>query len=294
MKKGISLLIILVLAAMMYFPAMAEDTGSGKDISGIWEDPNVDGMQVLIIPSEVCWPDDLLGQEASAGKYVVIMNWPESAWTTNIYQMVGTLDDTGRTLTYESAFYGVYTFDENGDVDDENTGEVKNDGSGAFTLQDNGLLRWSDSYVVNTEVVALERQIAEAPSAEDIRREYYQKVIGLEVGTAGASLKLAQTVHDVLQFCSAAAFWSMDDEAFAAHLQAAQDGLTAEEKAAFDQNRGIVTLEITRLLNEEEELGGVYADAGVEDQMIELRGDPSVRLSVETFLFAVETLNENP
>ena len=66
------------------------------------------------------------------------------------------------------------------------------------------------------------------------------------------------------------------------------------KKAAFDQNRGIVTLEITRLLNEEEELGGVYTDAGLEDQMIGLRGDPSVRLSVETLIFAVETLNENP
>ena len=63
-------------------------------------------------------------------------------------------------------------------------------------------------------------------------------------------------------------------------------GYVAAEKAA--------KAGLSVVLFEKEELGGVYADAGVEDQMIELRGDPSVRLSVETFLFAVETLNENP
>ncbi len=69
---------------------------------------------MMIIPSEVCWEDDLPGEEASAAKYVVIVNWPESAWETNICRMVGTLDETGRTLTYEGGLFGVYAYDEKG------------------------------------------------------------------------------------------------------------------------------------------------------------------------------------
>ena len=86
----------------------------------------------------------------------------------------------------------------------------------------------------------------------------------------------------------------MDVEAFALNLTAAQEGLSEEEKAFFAQNRGALTEEAVRLLDELETPGAAYADAGVEEQMNDLRNDPSVRLSVETFIFAVETLNEEP
>jgi hypothetical protein len=86
----------------------------------------------------------------------------------------------------------------------------------------------------------------------------------------------------------------MDHDPFEKALVDAQNSLTAEEKAAFDRNRGALTLEITRLLDENEEMGSIYEDAGVEAHMIDLRNDPAVRLSVETFIFAVETMNEEP
>ena len=74
----------------------------------------------------------------------------------------------------------------------------------------------------------------------------------------------------------------------------AQQMLTAEEKAAFDQNRGALTQEISRLLMENEEAGSIYADAGIENQIETLRNTMEIRFSVEVFLYAVETLNEEP
>ena len=52
-------------------------------------------------------------------------------------------------------------------------------------------------------------------------------------------------------------------------------------------------LAIVRLLDEKEELGSAYADAGLEAQMTALRSDPAILLSVEAFLYAVETLNSH-
>ena len=119
-------------------------------------------------------------------------------------------------------------------------------------------------------------------------------MIGLETETAGASLKLAQTVKDIFVFCSINPFWCMDGEEFGKNLALAQLTLNDEEKAAFDRNRGALTQEIARLLMENEETGSVYADAGIENQIDALRNDMTIRFSVEVFLYAVETLNEEP
>ena len=158
-------------------------------------------------------------------------------------------------------------------------------------MNEDGNLFWHDSYLTDADNMTLTRNVAEAPSPEELLESYYKKVIGLETDTAGASLKLAQTVQEIFQFCMAHPFWCMDKEAFSQNLTAAQGQLNAEEKAAFEQKRGAMSLEITRLLQENEEAGDIYIDAGIEKQIEELRNTPEVRLSVETFIFAVETLN---
>ena len=55
-----------------------------------------------------------------------------------------------------------------------------------------------------------------------------------------------------------------------------------------------LTEEALRLLEEQETPGPAYTDAGLEEQITALRNDPSVRYSVEVFIFAVETLNKEP
>lgn len=293
MKKIISLLIALALVLVALTPVLAEDAPE-KDISGIWTDENFDRMELTILPSEITWFDERMGEETSAQKYVVFMRWPSSDSEISTYHIVGSLDETGKKLSYTGGLFADYVFDENGNVDEEDTALLEDNGTGCFAITENGVLLWEDSYLAEAAEMRLNRLIPAVPSAEEIKAAYYQQAIELEEGTAGASMKLAQAVERVFQFCDICSFWCMENEPFAKALADAQNSLTAEEKAAFDQRRGALTLEITRLLNENEEMGSAYKDAGVEAQMIDLRNDPAVRLSVETFIFAVETLNAQP
>jgi len=295
MKKMISILLAFMLALLVLIPSLAEEETAGEpDFTGIWTDENFDRMELTILPSEVTWFDERMGEDSSADKYVIRMVWPSSESEESVYSIVAQLDETGTKLAYEGGMFAEYVYDENDDVDENETGLLEDNGTGFFTLSDDGSLYWHDSYLAEADNMTLKKEMAKAPSAEEILTSYYQLVIGLQPETAGASLKLAEAVRDIYVFCSVNPFWCMDTEAFSNNLEAAQKQLTAEQKAAFDQNRGGLTLEVTRLLSEDEELGGVYADAGVEDQMTELRNHPDVRLSVENFIFAVETLNEEP
>ena len=294
MKKLILLALALLIAVLPCVSAPAEENVSEQYFEGFWADPAFDRMELVILPSEVTWLDERMGQESSVQKYVVIMSWPSSDSETTVYHIVGTLDEAGKTLAYEGGLLGEYISDENGELDEEETGLLDDNGTGAFTMTEDGTLLWQDSALKETAEMVLQREIAPVATPEEIREGYYRQLAGLEAGTAGASLKLAKAVAEVYRFCAGHPFWAMDTEAYALNLVAAQEGLSEEEKAVFTQNRGALTEEAVRLLDETEELGSAYADAGVEELMDELRNDPSVRLSVETFIFAVETLNEEP
>ena len=295
MKKMISIVLALMIALLALTPSLAEDAAAeSPDFAGIWTDENFDRMVLSILPSEVCWSDERMGEEASAQKYVIQMVWSSSDSEESIYNIVAEMDESGKKLTYEGGLYAEFVYDENGDVNEEETCLVEDNGTGFFSMNEDGLLFWHDSYLQDADNMTLVRNVAEAPSAEEIRESYYQKVIGLEKDTAGASLKLAQTVQEIFMFCMINPFWCMDGEQFGMNLALAQQMLTAEEKAAFDQNRGALTQEISRLLMENEEAGSIYADAGIENQIETLRNTMEIRFTVEVFLYAVETLNEEP
>ena len=293
MKKGFAVLTSALLALQM-LPAAAEAPGREKDFTGIWADPAFDRMELMILPSEITWPDERMGEEAGGQKYVVWMNWASSAFENSVYHIVGTADADRKNLVYEGGILAEYAYLENGEADPENTSVTDDQGTGVFTLTENDTLLWQDSCIAQAGEMELHRVIDAVPAADEILQSYYLPVAGLESGTAGASLKLAETVCGLFRFCQEHYFWNMDADAFAANLEAAQQALTAEQRAAFDVNRGTVTLEAVRLLAENEESGSTYADAGAADAMNEMRNDPSVRLSAETFLFAVETLNVHP
>ena len=285
----------MMIALLALAPSFAEDAPAEEpDFSGIWTDGNFDRMELSILPSEVCWSDERMGEDAGARKYVIQMLWPSSDSEESVYNIVAELDESGTKLTYEGGLFAEFVYDNNGNVVEEDTCLVEDNGTGFFSINEEGRLYWHDSYLAEADDMTLERNVAQAPSPEEILDSYYRKVIGLETETAGASLKLAQTVKDIFVFCSINPFWCMDGEEFGKNLALAQLTLNDEEKAAFDRNRGALTQEIARLLMENEETGSVYADAGIENQIDALRNDMTIRFSVEVFLYAVETLNEEP
>lgn len=293
MKKCFSLLTALVLVLLAAIPVLADDAPA-KGFSGRWADENYDRMELIIVPSEATWFDERMGEDAGAQQYVVFMSWPSSATKVSRYHIVASLDESGKKLNYTGGMFAEYAYDENGNLDEEDTGLLEDNGTGSFTITENDTLLWEDSYLAEAAKMTLKRVIPSVPSAEEIKEGYFEQAIGLEEGTAGVSMKLSQAVKSVFQFCSVCDFWSMDSESIKKALAEVQNSLTEEEKAAFDRNSGALTGEITRLLDENQEMGSIYADAGVEEQMIELINDPAVRLSVKALLSAVEAINEKP
>ncbi len=295
MKKMISAVLALLIALVALTPSLAENAAAEEPyFVGIWTDENFDRMVLSILPSDVCWSDERMGEEASAQKYVIQMVWSSSESEESIYNIVAEMDESGKKLTYEGGLFAEFVYDENGKVNEEETCLTEDNGTGFFSMNEDGLLFWHDSYLKDADNMTLTRNAAEVPSPEELLESYYKKVIGLETDTAGASLKLAQNVKDIFLFCMVNPFWCMDDVKFGENLAAAQQMLTAEEKALFDRNRGALTQEIARLLMENEEAGSIYADAGIEDQIESLRNTREIRFSAEVFIYAVETLNEEP
>ena len=83
-----------------------------------------------------------------------------------------------------------------------------------------------------------------------------------------------------------ASFWTMEAGSAARALGEAMDTLTGGEWTACLQALPDLAREASRLLLEEEDVGGVYKDAGCAQELEALRRDASTRLSVSAFLEA--------
>ena len=292
MKKMLSVLAALLMIIAALIPATAET--AGRDISGIWSDENYDRMLLTILPADVTWFDERMGEDTAENKYLVVMNWANSASEETVYTIVGILDETGRILTYQNGLLSEFAYDEQGNVDEENTSILDDQGEGALTLTENDTLLWQDSCVQDGAKMVLRRESPFMADTEMMLEGFYRPVLTLESETAGASLKLAQAVRDVFRFCAEHPFWTMDQQALKDELSAAQATLTEEEKAVFLTAFGALNAEITRLMDERQELGANYADAQADRQVNALRNDPSVRYSVKALMDTVGMLNGNP
>ena len=125
------------------------------------------------------------------------------------------------------------------------------------------------------------------PGAEEMRDEVYVPIAELPEGSAGAALQKAQRTMQVLLVAGVYAFDRMEPEALANLLAEAAAGLTEEEQAACAANAPAIIAELQRLCDPNEELGDVYADAGVAEVTEALRADPAVQASLAALLAAL-------
>ena len=128
------------------------------------------------------------------------------------------------------------------------------------------------------------------PSAEELADGYFRVIGGVEQGTAGASLKLAQAVADVTTFATDYALWDPAIETLRANMLEAWESLSDEERAAFDGNFINVVELIDSCLEDWESNAGVFEDAGVTEQMEMFVFDPLSRLAWENLCAHTLTL----
>ena len=90
---------------------------------------------------------------------------------------------------------------------------------------------------------------------------------GLEEGTAGASLKQAQTAEEILTFAADKQIWNLDAYARTAAITEAWSGLSDEEKALAKRNFDGVAGMIDKVFKDYESVRGTFEDAGVGEEM---------------------------
>lgn len=109
-------------------PFSSGDTTQADPMTGIWTEQIAGRGVIEITPA------------AEAGQYQVHINWGSSAFETAVWDMTAVLSGDG-SLTYDSGRHVIVTFSEDGAESEEVQYE---DGTGTFSLNDEGQLVWQD------------------------------------------------------------------------------------------------------------------------------------------------------
>lgn len=137
-------------------------------------------------------------------------------------------------------------------------------GSGQVWLADPG---YGTKGEPKLEVIALSGIIERTPGAADLQENYFRLLTEAQPGTAGSSLKLAAIACRMLSFSVSRQLRGADLEQLRANLLEAWEGLTAEERAAFDGSFIEACFLVNMSYENWELTRGTFEDAGVSDEM---------------------------
>ncbi len=281
MKKKLFMCVIVLISVMISNACAEVQTKNGlADYVGIWGDPHHDREELVILPQSSCWKDDLMGESPREDGLMMSVRWASSTTVMWNYRMIGSLDENG-SLQYSGGIAECYTYAGNGDLDVDETGILEDNGSGAFTLRPDGTMTWKDSFMDEAGEMVFGRRKTSPFTAEEAVADLLTPVLMLETGTAGSALKMAILVRDIYSFCEINLVWNMAGDAYEGALWNAMEMLNESDQKLFREKFTDVAEELDRLQNEGEMLGTAYRDADVDEQMSDLRSDPSVRLSVK-------------
>ena len=122
----------------------------------------------------------------------------------------------------------------------------------------------------------------EAPAAESVSEdanlvsasEYtdnvFQKLINMEIGTAGSSLKAAQIAEEILSFTASREIANIEESARKDAFNEAWGSLSSEEKGTVKDNFKDIAGLIDEAFSDYESARGSFEDAGVGAEMEEL------------------------
>ncbi|MBE5807505.1 MAG: hypothetical protein E7317_04100 [Clostridiales bacterium] len=228
---------------------------------------------------------DYLGRWAAEGYALTIERDPDAddAYVCTVTQPL--TDDTAMRWTYAGCLYdevsgGLSSFEVGTLAECTYDGEayvegdpVFTDGAAAFVFDEAGDVVWTDYKGTPGEnEVAFARAV---PDAQAFVEGYFSVVGGIEQGTAGASLKLAGAAADVLDFAVANRLDAADVNALRANMLEGWEGMTDEERAAFDASFMDVVAALDACTDDWEAEKGAFEDADAAGRMEALLSDPA-------------------
>ena len=224
---------------------------------------------------------------AQDGDHVeILVHWGGSATEAAVWEISGEFDPETGELAYDDGRYAVIEWDEDGNdtvVEEQTT-------SGSFTWED-GKLRWKDA--MNEDEGLFEKleyddaddiELPEpepAPTADEFAEGYFAVLVGLEEGTAGASLKTAVAASAVCDFAEEYALYNPDVEPMRENMLAAFEAMSEEDQEQFWTGFESVRALLDDCLEDYEANRPVFEDAGVVDAMDRIMYDPLSRLAWE-------------
>lgn len=268
--KKISFLLVLMLLLATSFCSAEETT---DPFVGKWQDPYY-GRAVLRI------------RKADDG-YAIQIRWGSSADSEGVWKMEAAREDD--RLVYTNGSMSIVTYGEGGEIISE---DVRyNDAVGAFILNTEGKLLWEDSREERAAEFALEKMSAITPDAEELKTRFFEAIARQEPGTAGASLKLAATVADLLRFVDDYQLWDGDVTALRTNMSDAWTVLDDSTRRRFDEDMPSVLSLMQAAMGDYESVAGQFEDAGAED-MAELVKDGDICQGWETLIESMRSMSD--
>ena len=253
--------------ARISFWRVPEPAVTARDFVGMWNDLTSKRATMTVMSS------------AEYPYYDVVIRWADGVSSATEWMMKASFDEVNGWLVYDSGSMAVVTYDGNG----KGTAEEKwADGKGFFKFVDGGLIHWEDTREDRSTEFSFDKAAVPVPTAEDLAEGFFKVIGGIETGTAGASLKQAAAIAEVMGFASRNNIWAADNATLRTNILAAWNSLTADEQAAFDGNFISV---LTAARNAKEDWDGnkgVYEDAGVAETMEGFLANRGPWLSWET------------
>ena len=246
----------------------SKDTGAGaQSFVGRWSDLTSQRANMTVMSSEE-YP-----------YFDITIHWADGADSATEWTMKASWDETSGRLNYENGKKAAMTYDENG----KGTGEeLWADAEGSFFWSSTGILMWYDSREEKSTDFRFDLAVTAVPTAEELAEGFFKVIGGIETGTAGASLKQAAAIAEVMGFASRNTIWAADNATLRTNILAAWNSLTADEQAAFDGNF-ISVLTAARSAKEDWDGNrGVYEDAGAAETMEGFLANRGSWLSWET------------
>ena len=200
--------------------------------------------------------------------YRVAISWGSSAAENTEWNYYCPYELTdGKLVSEPTGTKTDLTYREDGEVEKSVVGYE--DGQATFAIGEDGKLTWADAKENAGEDMAFERAefYSEAPSSEELTISYLKMV-------ADSELTLDKKACEALNFAAASQLWNAADDAVLANMAEAWNGLTDEEKAAFNASFA----DVTKLLDASFEDWKANRDAfkdGREGRMDELIADPN-------------------
>ena len=251
----------------------AEAAEAAADAEGELPVPNADHLNLL--PGR--WMD-AVSQRAGMTiceldeeyQYYVEVFWGGSALEYSVWSMNAVYDPETDSVRYTDGACYLNTYDaETGEIAEQEV--LWLDAEGSFHFTEDGHLLWTDSREEQAAGMEFVRTYSLEVPEEVLKEKYFDVVLGLETGTAGASLKEAQAACALLTFAGERDLMNIDQAIFTDTLLAVIETLEEEQVETLRTNLESLAALIDEAAGETDlgESRGMFEDAGVFDQMVE-------------------------